>query len=831
MTDHTSDIHQPRGRTEREIGATLARLEGQNRVVREELNLVLSSKGRRLILLAGHPVWTLRAAISWMLGRTPLAAARDLWSEFRAHRISLSAIAPSPDGDGSQAAPPAMQWSRELGISGEVHEGLLCDGSSRFTFRTTVGPGARLRAQCAILPRAWDVYGRGLEFLVSVRLGSAGEHTASRVLNPSTRWSDRGWRALTVAMPAAASGEAVVALETRAPAGAGRATAPAAWGDLTLEWPRSAAERKQLVRGAIRRLREWGVRGTIAYARGRRRGEDQAAAYRRWVSLHQLDDRALAALRAGVEALPYRPLISVITPVHNTGPDVLTACLESVRAQAYGNWQHCIADDGSTLTGTGSVLRRYSNDPRIRLVRLEHGQHVSAASNAALSLATGEYVALLDHDDELAPEALAEVVRYLNAHPDADVIYSDEDKLDETGARCDPYFKPDWSPELFLSYMYTCHLMVVRRQLIEDIGRFRLGFEGAQDYDLLLRLMEKTDRIHHIPQILYHWRKGPGSTASAGAIKPWALEAGRRALEDYGSRAGLAAEVLSGPQPGMYRLRRAIQNEPLASIVIPTTGRPHGKRGDLLARCLRSLDKTAWRKFEAIVATDEGRLSEAAREALQRLPHSLVVYPQRSTFNFSHKVNEAVRDARGEHIALFNDDLEVMSPEWLTAMLEYSQVPAVGAVGAKLVYPDGRLQHVGMLIGVCGLAAHAFHRYPGGTTGYAGNAVVARNCSAVTAACLMTRRAVFEELGGLDEAFPVDFNDVDFCLRLRAAGYRVVFTPCAELIHHESASFGGRIQSSAELARMRQQWGAVLDRDPYYNPNLSKLFSDYRLQL
>jgi GT2 family glycosyltransferase len=280
----------------------------------------------------------------------------------------------------------------------------------------------------------------------------------------------------------------------------------------------------------------------------------------------------------------------------------------------------------------------------------------------------------------------------------------------------------------------------------------------------------------------------------------------------------------------MYRLRRSIRGEPLASIVIPTTGRPHGRRGDLLARCLRSLEKTAWHKLEVVVATD-GELSDAAREALERLPHSLAYCAPRATFNFSQKVNEAVRQARGEHVVLFNDDLEVVSPDWLTAMLEYSQVQEVGAVGAKLVYPDGRLQHVGMLIGVCGLAAHAFHRYPGGSAGYAGSALVARNCSAVTAACLMTRRAVFDELGGLDEAFPVDYNDVDFCLRLRAAGYRIVFTPCAELIHHESASFGNRMQSAAELARMRRRWGAVLEHDPYYNPNLSKLFSDYRLQL
>jgi GT2 family glycosyltransferase len=372
--------------------------------------------------------------------------------------------------------------------------------------------------------------------------------------------------------------------------------------------------------------------------------------------------------------------------------------------------------------------------------------------------------------------------------------------------------------------------MVVRRQLVEAIGGFREGFEGAQDYDLLLRLMERTNKIHHIPKVLYHWRKTAESTATLGSIKPWALESGRRALEDYARRTGSAAEVLPGPHPGMYRFRRAIRGEPMVSIVIPTTGRPH-TAGDLLARCLRSLEKTTWRNVEVVIATDSGDMSGSAREALQRLRHSVVQSDPRTPFNFSHKVNEAVRRTSGEHVVLFNDDLEVITADWLTAMLEYSQEAEIGAVGAKLLYPDGRLQHVGVLIGVCGLAAHAFHRSPAESSGYAGSAIVGRNCSAVTAACLMTRRAVFDQVGGLDEELPVDFNDVDFCLRLRAAGYRIVFTPYATLFHHESASFGRRMQSAQELARMRQRWGKTLEDDPYFNPNLSKHFSDYRLQV
>jgi GT2 family glycosyltransferase len=379
--------------------------------------------------------------------------------------------------------------------------------------------------------------------------------------------------------------------------------------------------------------------------------------------------------------------------------------------------------------------------------------------------------------------------------------------------------------------MYMSHLMVVRRSLVEEVGGFRTGFEGAQDYDLLLRLIEKTDRIQHIPRVLYHWRKSPASTAMGGDVKPWALEAGRRALEEFSSRNGLDAQVSKGPGPGMYRVRRRVRDNPLVSIVIPTTGTPRAHGSDLVAQCLRSLHKTSWQNFDVIVSADRGNLTEAARGALQGLRHRVIVYEPRSPFNFSHKVNAAVRETTGTHVVLFNDDLEVIEPDWLTAMLEHSQDPAVGAVGAKLLYPDGRLQHVGMLVGVCGIAAHAFHRQPAASPGYFGSAIVTRNCSAVTAACLMTRREVFDEIGGLEEHLPVDFNDVDFCLRVRRAGHRVVFTPYARLYHHESASFGRRLQNPRELELMRERWGSALDRDPYYNPNLSRNFSDYRIQL
>ena len=823
----------PRCRADREIKASLARLEKENTAVRRELDRIRHSKASRLILILTHPLWTIRAATYSLLGWKWLVALREMWAEFGRQRLSLSSVTMSvTERTGTPPASAVARWNPELRIAGEQHESLLCDANSRVTLNARIGSHARLRAFFAVLPGAWDTLDQPVEFRATVHVAGGPrpfERSVTHVLNPALRWRDRRWHTIEIGISMPEEGEATITLETHS-GSSSRSRVPVAWGDFALDWPRSPSARIRLVRVAARRLLQSGPRGIVTYALGRRRAGDRADAYARWVALNTPDERALRVLAEVTRTLPIQPRISVITPVYNTPPHVLKACLESVRRQIYSEWEHCIVDDASTSEATRTVLAQHAEDPRVRLVTLDRNQHVSIATNEALARATGDYVALLDHDDELPPEALAEVVRSLNAHPDTDVIYSDEDKLDERGVRCDPFFKPDWSPELFLSYMYACHLLVLRRRIVDAVGGFREGFEGAQDYDLLLRVMQRTDRIHHIPRVLYHWRKGEGSTATAASTKPWALEAGRRALEDYGRRAGLDAEVMSGPHPGMYRVRRKVTGEPLVSVIIPTTGRSADST-DLLAHCLRSLHRTSWSHFEVVLASDNRSLSDSVLAELRHLRHTIVDYSGRGRFNFAQKINEAARHARGDHLLLLNDDVEVVAPEWLTSMLEYSQDPAVGAVGAKLLYPDGRLQHVGMLIGVCGVAAHAFHRYPGGDSGYAGSAVVARNCSAVTAACLLTRRTVFDELGGLIEAFPVDFNDVDFCLRVRMAGYRIVFTPYAQLIHHESASIGARVNSSAELARMREKWGMALEHDPYYNPNLSRLFSDYRLKV
>jgi len=347
--------------------------------------------------------------------------------------------------------------------------------------------------------------------------------------------------------------------------------------------------------------------------------------------------------------------------------------------------------------------------------------------------------------------------------------------------------------------------------------------------------MDRTSAIGHIPRVLYHWRKIPESTATSQGAKPWAEDAGKLALEDCVRRRGMDAEVLPGGAMGLFRIRRRIAGNPLVSIVIPTAGtlkEVGGAPTDLVAQAVASvIGKTTWRNYEIVLVADEAGLQPSTIRALEGSRYRVVRHRAPGPFNFSRKVNEGVAAAEGEHVVLFNDDLEAIDGEWMSAMLEYSQDPEVGAVGAQLMYPDGRLQHVGMLLGVAGIAAHAFHQHPGTVTGYFGSVIGPRNYSAVTGACLMSRRAVFLEAGGFDEAFPIDFNDVDFCLRLRRAGYRIVYTPYARLFHHESASFGARQQHPGGIAEMKRRWDKEIQRDPYYNSNLTRDYPDYRLRL
>jgi len=547
----------------------------------------------------------------------------------------------------------------------------------------------------------------------------------------------------------------------------------------------------------------------------------------RWLKKNTQTDADLERMRAEAAALEYRPTVSILTPVYNVDDVWLVKAIESVRAQVYPEWELCLADDASTEPHVRATLERYAAvDPRIKVIFMPENQGISGASNEALKLAGGEFIGLLDNDDELTPDALFEVVWLLGEHPEADMIYSDEDKLDMEGARIDPFFKPDWSPDQFFCHMYTCHFGVYRRELVEKIGGFRKGYEGSQDYDLVLRLIEETEKIFHIPKILYHWRKIPGSTAERYDVKD-SDRPSLKALEEAAERRWPGSSVEKGILPGTFRVRRPLPSGARVSIIIPTKDKP-----ELLRGCVDSIIARADYPDYEIIVVDNDSVEPETHAYLKRLQgrdRCRVISWSRS-FNFAAINNMAAREAAGDILLFLNNDTEVRSDEWLVPMLEFVQREDVGAVGAKLIYDDNRIQHAGIILGVGGIANHAFYGHPLARPTYFGLADVIRNCSAVTGACLMIRKAVFDELGGFDEAnFPVAYNDVDLCLRLRERGYLNVYTPYASLFHYESIS-RGRKKKDPEFRYMLRRWGALLDKDPYYNPNFSRERFDFSLK-
>ncbi len=572
--------------------------------------------------------------------------------------------------------------------------------------------------------------------------------------------------------------------------------------------------------------RERGTRGFLRFvqqrltARWRRR-----VTYPQWVKQQQWTAADIQQAQQQIAKWSSRPTFSVILPVYNVEAVWLERAIASVINQIYPHWELCIADDASPAPHIREILTRYSQlDDRIKVVFRPANGNIVAASNSALELATGDYIALLDHDDELAIAALYENAKLINQHPDADMIYSDEDKIDVNGNRSDPFFKPDWSPDYFHACMYTCHLGVYRAELIRAIGGFRPGCDGSQDYDLVLRVVEQTQQIYHIPKILYHWRIIPQSVTSGEAAKPWAYEAAQRALTDMLARSPFPGSVEPGPRAGFHRIRREIQNSPKVSIVIPSGGAmletPTGQVC-LVAQCIRSIrDRSSYRNFE-IVLVDGYDLPDALLTAIAGDDLHLVRCAD--PFNFAQRINLGAKAATGDVVLLLNDDVEVQTPDWLESMLEFAQQPEIGAVGAKLLYPNGQIQHVGVMV-LSGNAGHAFHQVDGDHPGYFLSNLVNRNYLAVTAACLMMRRSLFWDLGGMDETFPLNYNDVDLCLKAHQAGYRNVVTPYAQLTHYESASRepGLRPQEWEHLNTKWQAYFASLEYfDPYYNRNLS----------
>lgn len=564
--------------------------------------------------------------------------------------------------------------------------------------------------------------------------------------------------------------------------------------------------------------------------------------YAAWVERYDTPDAAaLEKLRRAAAALPVDacPRLSVLMPVYNPAPGDLRAALQSVLDQTYPHWELAIADDASTDPEVRRVLEEFAaRDSRVRVVWRAMNGHISAASNSALELCTAPWVALLDHDDLLPPHALHCVAAELTAHPRTVYLYSDDDKIGPDGRRFDPYFKPDWSPDLLLSHHYASHLSVIARDRLVAVGGFRLGLEGSQDWDLALRVTEgvSAERIRHIPRILYHWRVTAASTAGGTEAKEYTVAAALRAAQEHLSRTGQRGVVETGPVPGTLRVRRAADRSAKVALVVPTRD-----GAELLETCVLSLlPRTGWPNVE-LVLVDNGSTEPAALAALDRLATDsrVRVLRQPGPFNFSALCNAGSAATEATYLAFVNNDVRPCDPDWLEELVSFAQREDVGAVGAKLLYPDDRIQHAGIVLGIGPdrFAGHAFQRQPLASRSGNGRPVLVTNPSAVTAACLVVRRDKFLAVGGFDaEAFPVGCNDIDLCLRLAARGWRTVCTPFARLWHHEGASRGRDEAGSArreafeqEQARFRERWAAVLARDPAYNPNLTADTDDFTL--
>lgn len=575
-----------------------------------------------------------------------------------------------------------------------------------------------------------------------------------------------------------------------------------------------------------------------AYARSAelRRNRPTAVEYHAFIGrndrLSNLDYRAIAD---HIPRLKHQPLISIVMPVYNPPLGFFREALDSVIAQCYPHWELCLADDASTKLEVRKVIKEYQRkDSRIKAMFRPVNGHISAASNSALELATGEFVALMDQDDLIPSHALYHVAVEINRHPAVDLIYSDEDKVDKFGNRVDPYFKSDWNPDLFLSQNMFSHLGVFRATLLRDVGAFRVGYEGAQDYDLTLRCIANTapHRIRHIPRVLYHWRIHGESTAGSHDAKSYARDNGLKALQSYLQPHGAQAEPALAP--GMYRVRYPLPSRlPLVSLLIPT--RDHVQ---LLRKCIESIrKKTDYENWEILIIDNQSS-DPAALRYLESLSNDrrIRVLKYDAPFNYSAINNFGAQHANGTILGLINNDVEVIAREWLSEMVSHVLRPGIGCVGARLLYSDARVQHAGVVLGIGGVAGHAHKFFDSASPGYSGRSRLIQNMAAVTAACLLVQKSIFEQVGRLDHKnLTIAFNDVDFCLKVHEYGYRNVYTPYALLYHHESVSRGQedspekQARFTEEVNYMIAKWGRLLEVDPYYNPNLTLLHEDFSL--
>ena len=558
--------------------------------------------------------------------------------------------------------------------------------------------------------------------------------------------------------------------------------------------------------------------------------------YVKWLSENTPGENILEQQRK--KKFAYSPLISIVIPLYNTPLQYLEELLDSVTGQTYGNFQLCLADGSDNDRAENFISENYGSDSRIRYKRLEKNDGISENTNRAIEMATGDFVMFSDHDDTLAPNALFEIVKTINDYPGTDVVYTDEDKVTMDGGHYfDPHFKPDFNLDMLRCNNYICHIFVVKREILEKVGMLRKEFDGAQDYDFILRCCEQAQNIRHVPKILYHWRNHPASTAGNPESKMYAYEAGRAAVQAHYDRLGIQAKVSMTENWGRYRTELALTGRPLISILIPNKDHQED-----LERCITSIyNKSTYKNFEIIIIENNSTSEEIFHyyRQLEKQYENLRILEWKKQFNYSEINNFGAEAANGDYLLLLNNDIEVITENWMEEMLSYCQREDVGIVGAKLLYPNDKIQHAGVIIGMgpSRTAGHIFYNFPRDQFVYAGRTQTTQDLSAVTAACMMTKKSLYTRLHGLDEKFLVAFNDIDYCLRMRELGKLVVYNAYVEMYHYESQTRGSDKNSenkkrfSEEVKIFKKRWGEILKKgDPYYNPNLSLSRSDCSLR-
>lgn len=544
--------------------------------------------------------------------------------------------------------------------------------------------------------------------------------------------------------------------------------------------------------------------------------------YHRWIKSNEPSGAELQKQKQ--QQFAYRPKISIVVPVYNPPAQYLREMIESVFRQTYAHWQLCIADasNAENRERLQAVYHSFANDIRMTVKTLPENQGIAGNSNAALGLADGDFITFLDHDDTLAPFALHELAKAINANRKADLLYSDEDKLDRTGQRCDPLFKPNWSPDTLRSRNYFCHLTALSRNLLEEIGPFQEGFNGAQDYDLFFRASEQADEIVHIPSVLYHWRAHEGSTAAHSSAKNYAFDSGQKAIEAHLKRIGQPGQVYQTSTAGTYRIQYELKRRPKVSVIIPNKNLP-----DMLARCVDSVLNSTYENVELIIV-ENGSTDPATHALYGKLnaEKSATILEWTQPFNYAAVNNFAANHATGELLLFLNNDMEMIDSDWLESLVRYAVQPGVGAVGAKLLFPDDTIQHAGVVVGMGGVAGHGQAYFPATSPGYHQKLLFTQNVAAVTGACLMVPRHVFDRVNGFDEGFVLAFNDVDLCLQILNAKYRIIWTPDAKLYHYESKTRGAEDTAEKQMRFKREydlfmtKWSQFLKQgDPYYSPH------------